>query len=511
MLVNTEKKQISLNQFISKKKETYQIETDVIVNDSKPDVLNIVSTRGILNIYKQEKLEGKIKIEGAINTYILYLADSEKTEYRSINTNLDFTKVIEIDNSNYDLDIIIDHLVKKIDTKIINGRKLNIKAEVETQIEMYSNEKVDIVTDTQEIENIQLLNRNESFNTLVGKGSSKVYAKDTINIDSLDNLSEIMNVDFKIIDTEEKLSYNKVLSKSNASIEIMYMTEDAKIKLVTSQIPIMGFVDIPNVNDKCKCYIKNNLINLIVKSNNVEEHSIYVEAEIEIECRVYENKDINIVEDLYSTTQNITYQNKKINAITETNKIVETYTLKENLRIPELMGQILELEAKPITNNVETKNGVIKIDGELELNVLFEHNYELIIRTIDLPFSQEINSDKVNEKSIISSKLILKKKEYIINNGNVEVTIVLDFEILEQKKKEINLIYDIQENEERIDNIYSMIIYFVKPGDTLWKIAKKFQSTVDEITQINNISNSDNINIGQQLYIPKTCCRAKTI
>ena len=36
--------------------------------------------------------------------------------------------------------------------------------------------------------------------------------------------------------------------------------------------------------------------------------------------------------------------------------------------------------------------------------------------------------------------------------------------------------------------------YTVQPGDTLWKIAKKYGSTVDDIVRVNGIENPDKIN-----------------
>ena len=51
-----------------------------------------------------------------------------------------------------------------------------------------------------------------------------------------------------------------------------------------------------------------------------------------------------------------------------------------------------------------------------------------------------------------------------------------------------------------------MVIYFVKPGDSLWKIAKKFGSTVSAIAEVNNIEQVDNISVGQQLFIPRYNC-----
>ena len=42
----------------------------------------------------------RIKIDGTINTYIMYLADSESNNIRSINTNLDFSQTINTLTSN---------------------------------------------------------------------------------------------------------------------------------------------------------------------------------------------------------------------------------------------------------------------------------------------------------------------------------------------------------------------------------------------------------------------------
>ena len=42
---------------------------------------------------------------------------------------------------------------------------------------------------------------------------------------------------------------------------------------------------------------------------------------------------------------------------------------------------------------------------------------------------------------------------------------------------------------EREEQDYSIVIYIVKKGDTLWNIAKEFGSTVDDIVKANAIEN----------------------
>ncbi len=55
--------------------------------------------------------------------------------------------------------------------------------------------------------------------------------------------------------------------------------------------------------------------------------------------------------------------------------------------------------------------------------------------------------------------------------------------------------------EETIPEDY--LIYKVKSGDSLWKIANEYGTTVDTLMSINNLSNN-NLTINQQLFIPKT-------
>ena len=56
-----------------------------------------------------------------------------------------------------------------------------------------------------------------------------------------------------------------------------------------------------------------------------------------------------------------------------------------------------------------------------------------------------------------------------------------------------------------------MIIYFVKPNDTLWKIAKRFQSTIEDIARVNNLEDPNKLSIGQQLFIPRFCVAKQNI
>ena len=67
----------------------------------------------------------------------------------------------------------------------------------------------------------------------------------------------------------------------------------------------------------------------------------------------------------------------------------------------------------------------------------------------------------------------------------------------------LNVMDEVQTDGEREEQDYSLIIYIVKKGDTLWDIAKTYGSTVDDIVRANGIEDENKIQVGQKLFIPK--------
>ena len=387
---------------------------------------------------------------------------------------------------------------------MLNGRKINVKAILEVETRVYSNDNVEIISNLNNMGDIQMLNNSKMINSLVGEGSTRVYAKDTISIDETDDLAEIMKTEIRILDKDIKLSYNKVLAKADAEISIMYLTEDNRIRNTTARIPIMGFVDIENINDNNICDIDYNMKNLIIKPNNGDNHSIYVEAEIEIMCFAYEVKNINLIEDLYSISSNLSFTQKEITTMADKQNIKDNCDLREQISIPEIgNNQLYNVRTNPNILSVNIRNGKIIYEGELNLEFLYSSTNSMSSRTAQIPFNFEITSDNINENCEIDTNIDIKRNDFILNEGNIDVRIELEFNVSISRTQRLSIINEISMEETRENNIYSMVIYFVKPGDTLWKIAKKFKSTMEGIASVNNIEDMNKIYPGQQLYIPK--------
>ncbi len=268
----------------------------------------------------------------------------------------------------------------------------------------------------------------------------------------------------------------------------------------------MGFIDLVGVSEDNICDVKYKLKNIVVKPNSKEEHSIYVEIEFEIYARVFENREVNIIQDMYSPSRNLTFKENRISTMVNMLNTEDIINVREKIRLDDAeYSRICDVQVKPVISETEISKDRVKFRGDVDLNFILTNNSEdniiSVNKKVPFDYTQEVNG--LTQESKVSAMVVPKFREFVANDMDVSAKIDLALDTNSYNLETVNVIDNIEETEETDEHSYSMVIYFVKPGDTLWKIAKKYRSTIEDIARINNIENPDRIEVGKQLFIPK--------
>ena len=505
---------ICINRLVERKKKEITLESSIIVPDVKPDIVKPIDLSGNVCIYKKEIINGRIKIDGTIDCNIIYLVDSVDESIRGLNSNIDFSEFLEIDSNISEADIDANIIIKNMECEVLNGRKVNLKATIELSARLYSNDGVNILKDINGARGIQKLNKIVQLNSMVGKNTAKSIAKENIILNQEEHVVEILKKEIRIINKDFKISYNKVVAKSEVSVKILYLTEDGRINYVEKIIPIMGFIDMENVTEENICDVKYCMKNILVKLNNTDENSIYLEIEVEISCYSYETKDVELIQDVYTPFSNIEYNRKSIKAMVGLQNISDKYAINEQILSPEISNsRIYNVSTTTNINTVKIVASKAIYEGEAFVNILYESTEVTRIdkKEFKFPINYEIDIlEGMNEENL---DIMLEVENYNVSSqgDNIQVNIELNISTKMFKTIELNIIDNVEEKELENQEEYSIIVYFVKAGDTLWNIAKKYRSTVENIKQINNIEDEDKLEINQQLFIPRYVEKVKAM
>lgn len=381
-----EKQKMKIKRKVMQKSIEFEVKSDIIVPDIKPDIVAVKTTNANTYICKEEFSRGKLRIEGRVDGYALYL--SETGETRSLEITLDFIENLEDDAIEEGFIVKCKPSLKNIDTKILNERKVNIIANVEVSAEFYEKKEFEFVKEVAD-EKIQVKEENYKIKKIVGEGLGVTNVREKLETENQASISEILKVDIDLSNIENKISFNKVLSKADLNLKITYQTEELKEQSISGVFPITTFIDMENVKDGAVCESNYNLRNMMFKVDSVVSSKVDFELDYNISLDVYEESEVRFIEDMYSLDKDIDVKSKEIE---------------------------------------------MWVDGE---------------------------------------------------------------------EKRVNLIEDFEEKECEKKNEYSMVVYFVKPCDTVWKIAKMFKVTMESIIEANNLEDPNKINVGDKLYIVK--------
>ena len=109
----------------------------------------------------------------------------------------------------------------------------------------------------------------------------------------------------------------------------MYLTDDGRVNETFASIPIVGFIDMKDISEDNVCDVQYEIKNMVIKPNGMQEHSIYVEIEIEIIASAYETKELNIIQDLYSPSRNLVFEQKQVRAMQNKSNYKGIYNIRE--------------------------------------------------------------------------------------------------------------------------------------------------------------------------------------
>lgn len=436
----------------------------------------------------------------------MYVADSAESDIpRSLNTNIDFSESIECSRATSNMNLNLNTVVKNTECRVLNGRKINLKVTVEVSYEVYENIQTDIVSNIEDNYNIQSLKKTVVINSLLGEGSEQVNVKENIILEDNESAQEILSANIEIINKDIKLSYNKILAKADARINIVYLNQENLVKVSNNLIPVTCFIDIDNLEETAECDIRYCIQNMDIKPN--EDNTIFVELDLQVEATAYTNREIELIDDLYSPIVELQFNSMPISINQSLLNVNQDFLIRDTVKMKELEDVTIynSVTTLLIENEVVTNDKLI-ITGMANVDILYlDNNTGRINATvINIPYEFSHDVSNVKNNGVINTEIEIVDTDCIIMpNGDIDVSIKTIFGINIMNSASINVLDEINVLEE-INSNYSIIIYRIKKGDTLWKIAKRFNSTIDAIVEMNELTDyEENLTIGEQIYIPR--------
>lgn len=511
MNIETNNETINLCEVIARENRNVVAEGELVVPDIKPDILSVADVNGDIFITKREIKDGRLHIEGVADVSAIYLAEDENTSIRSLNNMFNFYEIIDVPGINEESMVEIRATRNQIEFKVLNGRKISVRIPALLNVTVRNNCEHTFIREIVDDRNIEVLSEEVEFSNLVSSKAQDIEINETITLGQ-ENLpiSEIIKANIRVVNSDYKISYNKILAKADAIINIIYISdsENQSIETFEAIVPVMGFINYDDLNESPNVKLEFSIKTFTLRPiyQDLKSMSFSVESDMEVRADIYRQNKIAVISDLYNPDVNLNCGYEKVSIPSEIINSSENVEMVQGLMIPELEDiRILTINAIPAINNKNVLDGKIAVEGNVGFDILYYNENKRIIenKKVDLPYQQVLKVPEIKSNMEADINVSVDNVEYrTIDSNQIQIKVNMNFNIIVREEMELEGINSISIEDTLLEDTPSIVIYYVKPNDSLWEIAKKYRSTVDEIKEYNMLK-EDLIFPNQQLIIPK--------
>lgn len=511
------KKNIHMNKLKCKSNVQLTLDDYFNVPDVKPDMERIMKEQGDIVIKEMKPMNGKLSVKGGLRFNLLYISDENARPIHNISGELPFDELVNMDEACVQDNITVKWELDDFSVSMINSRKISVKAIVSfmfTAEDIYDEETAISISGD---EGVQFRNKKLDITQIALCKRDIFRIKDDINLPSgKPNIYEILYYEVEPRAIQVKLLDNKLSIKGELLIFALYTgEEEEKVQYYETELPFDGILECSGCKEEMISDIGVNVQTKEIQikpDDDGEERILDLEVVLEMDIKIYEEDELEILSDVYSVTKEVTpiyrdafYENllmKNNSKVRVNDRIALDPGLLRILQICNVTGNIRIDEERIVTNGIE-------VEGIIDIQILYiteDDKKPLAAVKGIVPFSHTIEVKGMKDNSIYNIKVSIDQISVMMLDGEeVEAKVGINLDTIVFDKISEPIITDIKVEELDLDKLQQMpsiIGYIVKAQDSLWTIAKKYYTTVDNIKELNQLD-SDMIQKGDKLLLMK--------
>lgn len=520
MSVELIKKPITLDDMT--KKESVQVikERDLIVPDGKPDLQSIIQLDGQVCIDQIDVSQDRVMYRGRINVCILYRTIGNSKCIHTMKNTIPIEDFVIIDGVNKDQRVDFDCRIEHMSYNILNERKVNVKAIMSVDVAATGCKDTTVITDIHADGPIETKEEEIEIVSLYTEKEDKIIVKEDLTVPSSkacvgEILKSVVNIqDEQIKRTESEVKYNGMIE-----VVTMYKAagDDDNIEIVTHRVPFEGSIESPQEDDEmyidCQLDVETSYMQ-VTPDYDGEDRIIECEFVVTAKYSNYNKSTYDTIADVYCPGKKVKTKEKQLDYMNLKDKKHVCIPKKEAIEVEDDLGEtpeVFSIDIKPTIEDKEYKDGMLIVNGILEIKIIclckMPDSNEIQTMINVVPFNQEVEVAKADGRLILNPSVDVKDiSVYAQTKKEIVLEYLLDCMVELYEEANLNVLEEIELEDmtkEEMDAYPSMTVYQVKKGDDLWGLAKRYNTTVKDIQELNDIEMPDNLREGQKIIILK--------
>lgn len=513
------REKIVLDQNIGKETTQILLEGDIIVPDIKSDMSIILQADAQINIDRTEISTDRINYMGRLNIQVLYLGKGNEKPVHSMSITAPVDDFINMEGITKDMWVEVKADIQNIDYNMINDRKISYRAVVDIRVSANTSDIHEVVVNIDGLPQTQQQKLNLSLSKNVANRLDRFIIKDEITVPSgKPNIREILQTNIEVSNQDVRVGNEKVSITGDLIITTLYKgdTDQSILEFMEHEVPFNGTIEVLEAREDMFSDIVLNMQDKYIQvkpDDDGEDRIIELEISMGTSVRVSTQENIEILEDAYCINKELEMEKSFIKYPRLVCRNKNQSSVKEVVQLDNACPNILQIfrvKGKAHLDDIKIIADKVVTEGFIETDILYiakSDDTPLYSYKTMIPYRQVIETKGALPEMDVSVDISVDHISFnMLSDNEIDLRFTITFNTHVSEQMEACMINDIKfidMDKEILDIMPSITVYVVQKNDTLWKIAKMYNTSVDEIIALNDIENPDLLYPGEKLLILK--------
>ncbi len=456
---------------------------EMIVPDSMPDVGRILLVSGTALLRSKEATDGRVSAGGIVNLQLLYLPE-DGGRPRRLEAALPFTAAAEGADIRGGDRIIACVSLCGADARAVNPRKLVLRAEIQTRIQVYGKQQLCFSYPEEKPEQVELLLEERELELVTDVQEKTFVIADEFPLPAgKPALEEVLQASAVLQAGECKAVGTKLLFKGEVQIDLLYTAqEDGAVCRAEFSTGFSQVVEMAESGEMRSFDVTLMLTGLYLEAVDGEDGSRRLQAELHAvaQATAQEKKQIAYIADAYCPHWEMESGYSSLTLTCAALRQRRSETGKAVLQTPTVPARVLETQLRP--GRCRREEGKLLLSISAAIIYLGEDG-----SLAGVAGRFELASEDPGTARCVGAQL--GEATVSIGETGFELRIPYTLELEERQPVEIQAVksMDIQEDRPK-DMTQQPSVILIRAGqESMWSLAKRFSSSCSLICAANGI------------------------
>ncbi|MBQ4631639.1 MAG: DUF3794 domain-containing protein [Clostridia bacterium] len=488
-----------------------EVEADIIVPDTKPDIYRVLAVNALADVSEQSIKKDKMTFSGNVKFNILFSGEDDLSKVHSIDFTVPFNHQSDFAGIDESCSFVCTSKVRETSFDIKNSRKISAKASVGFEVHANKSVSENIINKSKELESYPFKSAEYECDCPIAFKNVFFETSETFTIPCKDEDAKILATSLKLDMSDIKAVNGKAVLKGQANIKMLCDYDD-EISDYSTEISFTEVCDIENLAPENKMLshfevCKTDFDTSFSDMGMTVELTFGVRGYI-IACN---HVSFEAVTDIYSP--DYVYEKESIEICTTSMSEIRHNqdTIKDSVEIPSLtdgISKIYHMESQISENAPEVNEASIKLTGNIHSVIIYSDENDSLCRVFKTtPYEFQIPHTFGSGEHFVISNVSCVNSGYLMGSANdIQIRVVLNAEtaVLSSEKQSVVKSFNPDTKSPlQKDNQPSIIVIYPDSSSDIWEIAKKHNTTCEEIASVNSLDLSKPLPLGKAILIPK--------